>query len=96
MPEPRPTPPAAFQPRFTLSLLYLFGLFLLYSLLLIAPELSEMAQPASPEQEEAIKEATAEVARQAARPRLPVAFGLAVLTLLLGAKTGLLPGLRPR
>jgi len=90
-----PTRPAAFQPRFTLSLLYLFGFFLLYSLLLIAPELSEIAAPASPEQEEAVKQAASEIARNAARPRLPWAFGASVLTVLAGSHYGFLPGLRP-
>ncbi len=94
-PHRRPRPPATFHPRFSLSLLYLFGLFFVYCLLFIAPELSELVQPASPEQEEAVKRATAEVVRQAIRPRLPYAFAAAVLTLLLGSHYGFLPGLRP-
>ena len=95
MPEPPTTRPAAFQPRFTLSLLYLFGLFLVYCLLFVAPELSGLVEPAAPGQEEAVKQAASEVAREAMRPRLPVAFGAAVLTLLLGGRYGFLPGLRP-
>jgi ABC-type sulfate transport system permease component len=91
-----PTRPATFQPRFTLSLLYLFGLFFVYCLLLVAPELSRIVEPAAPGQEEAVKQAAAEVARQALRPRLPYAFAAAVLTLLLGSHYGFLPGLRPR
>jgi len=97
-PDPTRRPsarPTAFQPRFTLSLLYLFVLFLLYSLLLIAPEMSELVGPAAPGQEEAVKQAASEVARQAIRPRLPWAFGAAVLTVLAGSHYGFLPGLRP-
>lgn len=91
-----PTRPATFQPRFTLSLLYLFGLFFVYCLVLIAPELSGLVEPAAPGQEEAVKQAAAELARQAVRPRLPFAFAAAVLTLLLGSHYGFLPGLRSR
>lgn len=91
-----PTRPASFQPRFTLSLLYLFGLFLLYCVLFVLPELSRMVQPAAPGQEEAIKQAAAEVARQAIAPRLPFAFAAAILTLVAGSHFGFLPGLRPR
>jgi ABC-type sulfate transport system permease component len=91
-----PTRPATFQPRFTLSLLYLFGLFFVYCLLLIVPELSRMVEPALPGQEEAVKQAAAELARQTVRPRLPYAFAAAVVTLLLGSHYGFLPGLRSR
>ena len=91
-----PTRPAPFQPRFTLSLLYLFVFFLLYSLLLIAPELSAIVAPAGPEQEEAVKQAASEIARNAARPRLLWAFGASLLSVLAGSHYGFLPGLRPR
>ena len=87
--------PATFRPRFTLSLLYLAGLFFVYCLILIAPELGEIARPAGPGEEAAMKEAAAETARRAIRPRLPIAIALAVATLFLGAKTGFLPGLTP-
>ena len=96
MPEMPRSPSPAFQPRFTLSLLYLFGFFLLYCLLLVAPELGAVVEPASPEQEEAMKQTAAEVTRRAIRPRLPVAFIGAILTVLAGAHFGFLPGLRPR
>ncbi len=90
-----PTRPAAFQPRFTLSLLYLFVLFFVYALLLISPELSEIARPASPTDEQAIAQEAAEVARRVAAPRLLLAVALSVGTVLLGSRQGWLPGLRP-
>ncbi|MDJ0846769.1 MAG: hypothetical protein QNK04_00165 [Myxococcota bacterium] len=96
MPEMPRSPSPAFQPRFTLSLLYLFGFFLLYALLLAAPELSSVAPPADPSQDEAAKQALAEVVRHAVRPRLPIAFLGAIVTVLAGAHFGFLPGLRPR
>jgi hypothetical protein len=37
-----------------------------------------------------------QVARQVVRPRLPLAFGAAALTTLLGVYLGVLPGLRRR
>lgn len=93
-PPPR-TPPATFQPRFALSLLYLGALFLAYALLLIAPELWELARPAGPEEQQALEQAASELARSVVAPRLPMAFALAVATLFLGAWRGFLPGLRP-
>ena len=43
-----------------------------------------------------MKKAAEEVAREAVRPRLPLAGIAAILTVLVGARTGVLPGLRPR
>lgn len=93
--QPPPRPRATFKPRFTLSLLYLAGLFFVYCLLLIAPELGEVLRPAGPEDEAALKQAASEAARRAVAPKLPVAIVLAIATLFLGAKVGFLPGLRP-
>jgi len=83
-----------FQPRFTLSILYLFGFFFLYCLLLVAPSLWEVWQtvPPGPEQQEAAQQ----VAREVARPRLWIAAVLSALTTILGAHFRLLPGIRPR
>lgn len=89
-------PRASFQPRFTLGLLYLAGLFFVYCLVLVAPELGGVLRPAGPEEEAALKQAASEAVRRAMAPRLPVAMGLAIATLFLGAKTGFLPGLRSR
>jgi ABC-type sulfate transport system permease component len=91
--EPPLRRPPTFQPRFTLSLLYLFGFFLLYCLLFVAPELYEVLRnvPPGPEQEEAAREA----AREAIRPRLLYALGAALFTTAVGARAGWLPGMRP-
>ena len=93
MSEPRRSRPPTFQPRFTLSLLYLFGFFLLYCLLFLAPELYEVMQnvPTGPEQEQAAQE----VARQAVRPRLPYALAAALATTVVAARARWLPGMRP-
>jgi hypothetical protein len=74
--------------------LYLFAFFFLYCLLLVAPELVEVARshPPGPDQEAAAREA----ARRAMRPRLPVAFGLALATVAIAGHLGKLPGLRRR
>ena len=92
MPEPRRSRPPTFQPRFTLSLLYLFGFFLLYCLLFVAPDLYEVMQnvPTGPEQQQAAQEA----ARQAIRPRLPYALAAALATTVVAGRAGWLPGLR--
>ncbi len=92
MPEPHRSRPPTFQPRFTLSLLYLFGFFLLYCLLFIAPELYEVLRnvPTGPEQEQAAQE----VARRAVRPRLPFALAAALVTTVAAARAGWLPGMR--
>ncbi len=65
-PPPR-TPSATLRPHVTLSLLYLAFFFLAYSLLLVAPELSEVVRPASPEDEQAIKQAAQHLAEAQSR-----------------------------
>ena len=81
-----------FQPRFTLSMLYLFGFFFLYCLMLVAPSLLNVMQtvPSGPEQEAAAEQ----VAREVMRPRLWIAMVLSALTTVLGAHFERLPGLR--
>ena len=69
---------ATFQPRFTLSLLYLGVLFLAYALLLIAPELAEVARPAGPEEQALLEQQARETARRVVAPRLPIALVLAI------------------
>jgi hypothetical protein len=83
-----------FRPRFTLSILYLFGFFFLYCLLLVAPSLWEVLQtvPPGPEQQEAAKQVTHDVVR----PRLWIAVVLSALTTILGAHYRILPGIAPR
>ena len=82
----------SFQPRFTLSLLYLVVFFFLFCLLLILPELLDVLAnvPQGPEQEEIAKQ----VAREAVRPRLSIAAALALLTTGLGGYFGWLPGMK--
>ena len=98
LPDSRPPyyrkPRAAFQPRFTISILYLFGFFFLYCLLLVSPTLIDVLQnvPPGPEQQ-ALAEA---VVRKTVQPRLWVAVLLSALTTTLGAHYGVLPGLRER
>lgn len=88
---------AAFRPEFTLLLLYFFGLFLVFSLLLALPALLEALRtlppgdgPLTPE-ERAI---AAEAARDALRGRVPYAVIAAVVVLGLAVWTRSLPGLR--
>ncbi len=83
-----------FQPRFTLGLFYLFVLFFLYCLLLVSPQLVEVARnlPPGPEQEEL---ATQRV-REAIRPRFWIPLVASVVTTAIGARSGVLPGMRPR
>ena len=92
-PPPR-TPSATFRPHFTLSLLYLAFFFLAYSLLLVAPELSDVVRPASPEDEEVMKQAAAAATQGVVASRLPWALALAFATLYLGVRQRLLPGMR--
>ena len=97
-PPSKPRPPyyrkagPTFQPRFTLGLVYLFGFFFLYCMILIAPSLNAVMEtlPVGPE----LQQAAEEVAREAIRPRLWIAFGLSAITTVAGAHYRLLPGFR--
>jgi len=82
----------AFQPRFTLTLLYFFAFFFAFCFVLVAPELWRVLDtvPHGPGQEAIAHEA----ARNALRPRLGVALGLAALATGVGIWTRKLPGLR--
>ncbi len=88
--RPRPSPVP--RPFFTLGLLYLFGLFVLFCLVMVAPALLEVARsvPPGPEQQAAAEAA----ARRAVQGKLGWAFVAATLALALGAWRGWLPGLR--
>ena len=85
-------PRATFQPRFTLSLLYLFAFFAVYCLLLVSPTLFEVAQtvPPGPEQQAIVEQAV----KEGMQPRLWVAVVLSAVTTTMGAHYRLLPGLR--
>ena len=90
-PLPRRRAPA-FKPSFSLLILYVVGFFVLYALLLILPELLRVLAevPPGPEQQEIAEQ----VARDAARPRVAYALGLALLSVGLGAYLKILPGLK--
>jgi hypothetical protein len=97
--KPPATPPpyyrkigGTFQPRFTLSILYLFGFFFLYCLLLVAPSLFSLLQamPPGPEQQAAAEE----LAREVVAPRLWLAAVLSAVTTVVGAHYRVLPGMR--
>jgi len=98
--DPKSPPPyyrktgAAFQPRFTLSILYLFGFFFLYCLLLASPSLIGVLRdvPPGPEQQVIAEK----VVRERVRPHLWIAVLLSAATTTLGAHYELLPGLRER
>jgi len=99
--SPRQRPPpyyrktgSAFQPRFTLGILYLFGFFFLYCLLLASPSLYAVLRdvPPGPEQQEIAEK----LVRERVRPHLWIAVVLSAVTTTVGAHTGLLPGLRER
>ncbi len=101
MPAAPPDPPyyrrtgrAPFEPRFTLSILYLFGFFFVYCLLIVLPALIDVLQnvPTGPEQEEAAKRA----AQEAIRSRLWIAGVLSTLTTVGGVYYQALPGFRHR
>jgi len=92
-PPRRRRPPPGFQPRFTLSILYLAGFFFLYALLIVLPEMLGVLEstPPGPEQQE-LAEAAAREALDGAD--LLLAFLAAAATVGVGAYYQVLPGLR--
>jgi hypothetical protein len=93
----RPRRPA-FRASFSLTLVYLFGLFILFALLLALPDLLQAVQQLPPGPEE-LSEEELELAKQVARRalgggRLFLAVGCAVVTLGLAAYLQVLPGLK--
>jgi hypothetical protein len=93
---PRRTTP--FRPRFTLTLLYLAGFYLLYALLFALPDLVAGYQALGPGPETLTSEELAraeEITRGALSPvKELIALGAALLTVVVGARTRLLPGMR--
>jgi ABC-type sulfate transport system permease component len=85
---------ARFEPRFTLSLVYLFGFFFLFCLLFAAPALFEVWRevPPGPEQQAAAERA----ARAALGGRVLPAFVAALLTVAGLTYANALPGMRRR
>jgi hypothetical protein len=90
---PRRAPP--FRPRFTLTLLYLAGFFLLYGLLLAAPDLApllgEQARSLPPEE---LQRRAQAVTQETLRGKVPIAFGAALVTVAIAAWRRVLPGMR--
>jgi len=91
--SPRRRAPALPRPFFTLALVYVFGFFFLYLLVLVAPALLEVmrSMPPGPEQQQAAERA----AHAAAQGRVTLALLLSLLTVALGVWSRKLPGLRP-
>jgi hypothetical protein len=83
---------AAFQPRFTLTILYFAAFFLLYALFLVAPALLDVARRVPPGPE--LQAASFEAARGALSRRFPIALVASIATLALGIFARVLPGLR--
>jgi hypothetical protein len=86
-----------FRPEFTLFVLYLFGFFVVFALLIALPDLLAGARalpagegPLSAQE----REQAARIARAAVEGKLGLALVAAVAALALGAWTGVLPGLR--
>ena len=99
---PRPTPRrslsgSGFRPEFTLYLVYFFGFFLFFALLLALPDLLDGVRslpPAATIEEE--RAAGAAIARRAVAGRLPWAVIAAIIAIGIAGYTQVLPGLRRR
>jgi len=89
-PARRRAPP--FRPRFSLTLAYFAGFFLLFCLLIVAPALLQVARVGVPSEE---MEARAEsAAHDAIQGRLSLAFIAALVVTGLAVYARALPGLR--
>jgi hypothetical protein len=90
---PSRTPP--FRPRFMLTLLYLAGFFVLYALLLVAPELLPLlgseGRSLPPEE---LRERARQVSQQAMQGKVLIALAAALVTVGVGAWRRALPGMR--
>lgn len=88
-PSRRAQPPRL---TFTVSMVWFAAFFVLWSLALVGPTLLRVSRevPAGPE----LRAAAREEVRAAVRPRLPIAFGGALVTTALLLRAGALPGAR--
>lgn len=84
--------PAPFRPTISLSLAYLGAFFLAFAFALTLPALWPLLGSTAPGPE--LQERARQVARDALRPRLGLAFGLAALATLAGSWLRVLPGMR--
>jgi hypothetical protein len=89
-----PSRPLPFRPRFTLMLVYLAAFFLIYALLLVAPELASVASDAGSLPPEELQARAHEAAQQAMRGKAVIALVLALATVGLGTWRRFLPGMR--
>lgn len=89
-----PSRPPPFRPRFTLMLLYLAGFFLLYGLLLVAPDLAAFSSEASTTPPEELQARAQEAAQHAMRGKGLLALVAALATVGLCAWRRILPGMR--
>jgi len=90
-----PSRPPPFRPRFTLTLLYIAGFFLLYALLFVAPDLAPLlgAEGQSLPAEQ-LQERARVVAQQAMRGKVLLALAASIATVGLAAWRRVLPGMR--
>ncbi len=88
----------AFEPRFTLGLLYLLGFFWLYCLLWVTPPLLELlgSLPPGAEQDPRSLEAAGALARRSLEGWWLLALAAALATTALLSRLRLLPGTGPR
>jgi hypothetical protein len=90
-----PSRPPPFRPRFTLTLFYIAGFFLLYALLFVAPDLAPLlgaeGQALPPDQ---LQERARQVAQQAMRGKVILALAASIATVGLAAWRRVLPGMR--
>lgn len=82
---------APFRPAISLSLVYLAAFFLVFAFALALPALWPLLGNAAPGPE--LQEHARRTAREALRPRMGLAFGLAVLATLAGTWLRVLPGM---
>jgi hypothetical protein len=75
----------------SITLLYLALFFFVFALALVLPALLPLLQSAAPGPE--LQELARETARTALRPRIGIAFGLAVLATTVGVWLRVLPGI---
>ena len=95
LPRRRPAP-VTFRPGLTLILLYLGAFFMLFSFLLVVPELWPLLDASSARTEAELEALASQTAQTAIRGRLGIALGLAFLVTAAGGILKILPGIGSR
>jgi hypothetical protein len=85
---------AVFRPRFTLTILYFAGFFLLFCAGLAAPAMLEVWRSTAPGP--AQQAASFDAVRASLGPQIPIALAAAFVTTAVGIAARVLPGLRRR